>query len=68
VIDIPAMPDDWWPDIVVIRGEMFTGDRHLTVSFAIDGEAARHRQILDESLKETRVALWQELHGVMEPM
>jgi hypothetical protein len=56
------MPKDWWPDLVIVRGQCTKGEEELCVSVAMSPEDARESHIWEARLADMRFALWQAKH------
>ncbi len=63
MIDIPDMPTDWWPDMVIVRGTVTAADdRQLELAFAMSAMDANYPAIWQANLETFRLALWQAMH------
>ena len=64
---VPEMPDDWWPDRIIVRGSHTTADkRELHLAFVMSPERAVIDGLWSDNLKALRFALWQEIHAPTE--
>jgi len=60
-----TMPSDWWPDLIIIRGEVEHEGKLLNLSFAINDVDAAHGA-METKLRDLREAMWDAMHGEKE--
>ena len=61
-----SMPADWWPDRIIVRGEVARDDAMLDLCFVVNQPDILHPVVWQEHLRVLREAMWDALHGEEE--